>query len=79
LHATNKGFVWVGKDSNFMKTESVSLFKGVVNYWQAMNLGAQNTGHRIHLINDLNKMKSFNIHNLRIIAALEGPETIQKL
>jgi len=44
-----------------------------------MNLGAQNTGHRIHLINDLNKMKSFNIHNLRIIAALEGPETIQKL
>ncbi|KAG4108386.1 glycoside hydrolase [Neocallimastix lanati (nom. inval.)] len=74
---TSAGFVSVEDDGNFYENDKRYIVWGA-NYWEAMNLGAQKTGNRTRLINDLDKMKTMNINNLRIIAASEGPADSQK-
>ena len=77
IHCANAGFVKVGKDGNFEEDGKRYIIWGA-NFWEGMNLGAKNTGNRTRLMNDLDKMKSMGINNLRIIAASEGPISIQK-
>ncbi|KAG4090323.1 glycoside hydrolase [Neocallimastix lanati (nom. inval.)] len=67
----------VQDDGNFYENDKRYIVWGA-NYWEAMNLGAQKTGNRNRLVRDLDKMKSMNINNLRIIAASEGPADSQK-
>ena len=67
----------IGKDGNFEEDGKRYIIWGA-NFWEGMNLGAKNTGNRTRLMNDLDKMKSMGINNLRIIAASEGPISIQK-
>ena len=77
ISSINGGFVRVGEDGNFYEDNKRYVVWGA-NYWQAMNLGAEKTGNRTRLINDLDKLKTMNINNVRIMAASEGPESIQK-
>ncbi|KAI8910334.1 glycoside hydrolase superfamily [Gorgonomyces haynaldii] len=53
------------------------LFVFSANYWQAMNLGAPDAaaGNRTRLLRDLDKLQSFGVNHLRIMAASEGPDT----
>jgi mannan endo-1,4-beta-mannosidase len=54
---------------------SHQLFIYSANYWQAMNMGVNDsTGDRHQLLQDLDKLKSMGVNNLRIMCASEGPD-----
>src|SRR4051812_2496164 len=44
------------------------------NYWQAMNLGASESGNRSRVLKDLEILKENGINCVRIMAGSEGPE-----
>ncbi len=44
------------------------------NYWQAMNLGASESGNRSRVLTDLKILKENGINCVRIMAGSEGPE-----
>jgi mannan endo-1,4-beta-mannosidase len=60
------GFRLAGKPYRFIGT----------NYWQAMNLASRGPGgDRARLVRELDAMKARGIHNLRIMALTEGPDS----
>ncbi|KAI8910346.1 glycoside hydrolase superfamily, partial [Gorgonomyces haynaldii] len=68
---------FVSVKHNRFYTDGQPLFVFSANYWQAMNLGAPDAaaGNRTRLLRDLDKLQSFGVNHLRIMAASEGPDT----
>ena len=59
-------------DTDFVKNGDKYFFLGT-NLWYGMNLGAADeTGDRVRLVNELDRLQSLGIHNIRILGASEG-------
>jgi mannan endo-1,4-beta-mannosidase len=74
LSGCQSAFITV-KDNHFELKKKKYYFLGT-NFWYGLNLGAKGEGgNRARLLRELDRLKSLGIHNLRIVAGSEGPDS----